>query len=206
MRPAALREAATTLTAAQTTFLFASDGTLITRLHAGEDRVVLAPAAQSRTSSATRSSRSRTNASTTTGRRPAGAPARRHTSNATTGEVVEGGSTITQQLVKNVYVGNEKTIGRKVSEAYLAWQLEQRLTKERILTKYLNTVYFGNGAYGIQAASETYFDMPPLELTLADAALLAGLIKAPVDYDPVTHPNRAQRRRNRVLDGCWSSG
>src|SRR5207344_1749388 len=118
---------------------------------------------------------------------------------ATTGEVVEGGSTITQQLVKKLYVGDEQTVRRKIREAYLAWQLEQRLTKDRILTRYLNTVYFGNGAYGILAASETYFGIGPLELTLSQAATLAGLIAAPVDYDPVRHPGRSERRRNHVL-------
>ena len=118
---------------------------------------------------------------------------------ATTGEVVEGGSTITQQLVKKLYVGDEQTIGRKIREAYLAWKLEQRLSKDRILTRYLNTVYFGNGAYGIKAASEAYFGKQPLEVTLPEAALLAGLIAAPVDYDPVRHPGRSERRRNHVL-------
>ena len=77
-------------------------------------------------------------------------------------------------------------------------QLEQRLSKDRILTRYLNT-YFGNGAYGILAASETYFGVEPLELTLSQAATLAGLIAAPVDYDPVRHPGRSERRRNHVL-------
>ncbi|MGH2634806.1 MAG: transglycosylase domain-containing protein, partial [Actinomycetota bacterium] len=118
---------------------------------------------------------------------------------ATTGEVVEGGSTITQQLVKQVYVGSEETVERKIREAYLAWQMEHRFTKEQILTKYLNTVYFGNGAYGIMAASRTYFDKEPIALTLGEAAFLAGAIAAPVTYDPLTHPGRARNRRNRVL-------
>ena len=88
---------------------------------------------------------------------------------ATTGEVVEGGSTITQQLVKKLYVGDEQTIGRKIREAYLAWKLEKRLSKDRILTRYLNTVYFGNGAYGIKAASEAYFGKQPLEVSRLEA-------------------------------------
>ncbi|MCI0633021.1 MAG: transglycosylase domain-containing protein [Actinobacteria bacterium] len=189
----------------ETTFLFASDGTLITRLHAGEDRVVVGsrriPEVVRDAVVAIEDQRFYDHKGI-----DLRALLRAAYVDATTGEVVEGGSTITQQLVKNVYVGKEKTIGRKIREAYLAWQLEQRLSKDRILTKYLNTVYLGNGAYGIQAASETYFDKPPLELTLADAALLAGLIRAPVDYDPVTHPNRAERRRDRVLDRMLELG
>ena len=119
---------------------------------------------------------------------------------------MEGGSTITQQLVKQIYVGGEETVTRKIREAYLAWQLEHKLTKEQILTKYLNTVYFGNGAYGILAAARTYFDVEPLELTLEQAAFLAGTIAAPNRYDPVTHPNRAKHRRNRVLERMWELG
>ena len=77
----------------------------------------------------------------------------------------------------------------------LAIQIERNYTKEQILTKYLNTVYFGNGAYGIMAASRTYFDKDPIDLTLAESAFLAGAIASPVTYDPVTHPNRARNRR-----------
>jgi penicillin-binding protein 1A len=118
---------------------------------------------------------------------------------ATTGRIVEGGSTITQQYVKNAYTGDEQTLSRKFREAVLAYQLEQTLGKDEILARYLNTVYFGNGAYGIQAAAETYFGRPASELTLAQAALLAGLIAAPADYDPVVRPNLAATRRNQVL-------
>ncbi|HZD17251.1 MAG TPA: transglycosylase domain-containing protein, partial [Actinomycetota bacterium] len=182
----------------QTSFLYAADGTLITRLHAGEDRVVVR---QSRIPEIVRDAvvaieDQRFYDHTGLDLR---ALLRAAYVDVTTGEVVEGGSTITQQLVKNVFVGDEETIGRKLREAYLAWQLEHRLTKSQILTKYLNTVYFGNGAYGILAAARTYFDESPDDLTLDEAALLAGLIAAPVDYDPVTHENRARNRRNRVL-------
>src|SRR4029450_10963510 len=83
--------------------------------------------------------------------------------------------------------------------AYAAWQLEKRMSKDRILTRYLNTVYFGNGAYGILAASEAYFGIEPLELSLSQAATLAGPIAAPVDYAPARHPGRSERRRNHVL-------
>jgi penicillin-binding protein 1A len=126
--------------------------------------------------------------------------------NATEGRIVSGASTITQQLVKNLYVGDEESLSRKIKEAYLAYQLEQRRAKEQILTKYLNTVYFGNGAYGVQAAAQTYFDIDATALTLPQASLLAGLIRAPVDYDPVAHPTHARQRRTRVLDAMLAQG
>ena len=113
--------------------------------------------------------------------------------------VVEGGSTITQQLVKNVWKRDQRTIGRKVREAALAWQLSQRWDKERILTAYLNTIYFGNGAYGIQQAALTYFGHGARELTLAEAALLAGIPASPSAYDPVRNPEGARERRRLVL-------
>src|SRR3990170_1171272 len=182
----------------QTSFLYAADGTLITRLHAGEDRVAVR---QSRIPDVVRNAviaiedqRFYDHAGL-----DLRAVLRAAYVDVTTGEIVEGGSTITQQLVKKVYVGEEETLTRKLKEAYLAWQLEHRLTKSQILTKYLNTVYFGNGAYGIMAASRTYFSKQPEDLNVEGSALLAGLIAAPVDYDPVTHPNRARNRRNRVL-------
>ncbi len=119
--------------------------------------------------------------------------------NANEGEVVEGGSTITQQLVKNLYVGTAETFRRKLDEASLAWQLEDRLSKDQILTKYLNTVYFGEGAYGVQSAAQTYFSIDARDLTLAQSALVAGLIAAPNHFDPFVHPESAYGRRNVVL-------
>jgi penicillin-binding protein 1A len=113
--------------------------------------------------------------------------------------IVEGGSTITQQFVKNAYIRNEKTLARKVREAALAWQLEQRWSKDRILTAYLNTIYFGNGAYGIQQASRAYFGKSAKDLTLPEAALLAGIPSNPTIYDPVTKPRKAEGRRRQVL-------
>ena len=106
--------------------------------------------------------------------------------------IVEGGSTITQQFVKNAYIRNERTLARKVREAALAWQLEQRWSKDRILTAYLNTIYFGNGAYGIQQASRTYFGKGARFLELHEAALLAGIPADPARYDPVTSPRSRQ--------------
>jgi penicillin-binding protein 1A len=115
--------------------------------------------------------------------------------------LVEGGSTITQQFIKNAYVRNEASIARKLKEAALAWQLERqrKWSKDRILTAYLNTIYFGNGAYGIQQAAETYFHHAAEPMTLGEAALLAGIPKDPSQFDPVTNPRGARQRRNLVL-------
>jgi penicillin-binding protein 1A len=115
---------------------------------------------------------------------------------------VQGGSTITQQFVKNELVGSQRSITRKLREAVLAHELEsgaQHWTKERILTAYLNTIYFGNGAYGIERAARTYFGHGALKLTLPQAALLAGIPEDPSLYDPVAHPRTAQARRRVVL-------
>jgi penicillin-binding protein 1A len=120
--------------------------------------------------------------------------------------VVEGGSTITQQFVKNTYVKSQRSIGRKLKEAALAWQLEQRWSKDRILTAYLNTIYFGNGAYGIQQASLTYFQHSADQLGLAEAALLAGIPSDPARWDPVTNPRAAKQRRDVVLRAMLDQG
>ncbi len=120
--------------------------------------------------------------------------------NATTGRIEEGGSTITQQYVKNRLLSPEQTLSRKIREASLAWQLEQELTKEQILSRYLNTVYFGQGAYGIQRGAQTFFSEPAVDLTLPEGALLAGLIAGPVRWDPIDRPEAALARRNHVLD------
>jgi penicillin-binding protein 1A len=120
--------------------------------------------------------------------------------------IVEGGSTITQQFVKNAYIRNERTLARKVREAALAWQLEQRWSKDRILTAYLNTIYFGHGAYGIQQAARAYFKKSAKELTLAEAALLAGVPADPSLYDPATSPRNAILRRRHVLQMMLEQG
>ena len=124
--------------------------------------------------------------------------------NAASGKIEEGGSTITQQYVKNVIISPgetaERTLRRKIQEAALARQLETRLSKKEILERYLNTIYFGQSAYGIQAAAKTYFGKGAVHLELAEAALLAGLIRAPGDYDPFKRPKAARRRRNIVLE------
>jgi penicillin-binding protein 1A len=115
-------------------------------------------------------------------------------------EIVQGGSTITQQFIKNTYTQNERTVSRKLKEAALAWQLERRWSKDRILTAYLNTIYFGNGAYGVQQAAKVYFGKNASQLTLAEAALLAGIPVNPTAYDPVANPRAARARRLTVLN------
>jgi penicillin-binding protein 1A len=122
----------------------------------------------------------------------------------TSKKVVQGGSTITQQFVKNSCVTTARTISRKLKEAALAWQLEQRWKKPRILTAYLNTIYFGNGAYGIQRAAQTYFNTSASRLTLPQAALLAGIPADPTRFDPVTNPKTARARRLEVLEAMLS--
>lgn len=121
-------------------------------------------------------------------------------------EIVQGGSTITQQFVKNTYIKPERTVSRKLKEAALAWQLERSWSKERILTAYLNTAYFGNNAYGIEMAARVYFDKHASELTLPEAALLAGITQNPTAYNPVSHPGRAKQRRNTVLTLMFGQG
>jgi penicillin-binding protein 1A len=120
--------------------------------------------------------------------------------------IVEGGSTITQQFVKNAYIRNEQSIARKVREAALAWQLEQDWTKDRILTAYLNTIYFGHGAHGIQQAARAYFKKGAADLTLAEAALLAGIPADPSLYDPAVNPLSAKLRRSHVLGMMFEQG
>ena len=112
---------------------------------------------------------------------------------------LQGGSTITQQFVKNELTGTQRSITRKLKEAALAWQLEQHWSKDQILTAYLNTIYFGNGAYGVERAARTYFGHDALKLTLPEAALLAGIPEDPSRYDPVAHPRAAVARRAVVL-------
>jgi membrane peptidoglycan carboxypeptidase len=115
------------------------------------------------------------------------------------GTFVQGGSTIEEQLVKNTITGDAKTLGQKLRQAELAYALEGRYTKAQILGLYLNTVYFGEGAYGIQAAAQTYFSRDAQDLTLTQGAMLAGVIQAPSAYDPLFDPVAALRRRNTVL-------
>jgi penicillin-binding protein 1A len=183
---------------AQTSFVYAADESVITELHAVEDRVVL-PTSQIptwiRDAAVAIEDRRFYQHHGIDGR----AILRATYVNLRDGTIEEGGSTITQQLVKNLYTGAERTLARKLSEASLAWQLEDRLSKEAILTRYLNTVYFGQGAYGVQAAARTFFGVDAPDLTLAQSALLAGLITSPGHFDPYEYPRRALGRRRVVL-------
>jgi 1A family penicillin-binding protein len=120
--------------------------------------------------------------------------------NVEAGDVEQGGSTITQQLVKNALLDPEQSIGRKVKEAVLAVRLEETMSKDEILERYLNTVYLGNGTYGVQAASELYFGIDVQQLDRAQAAFLAGLIRNPVGYDPFTNPEESTARRDLIAD------
>jgi penicillin-binding protein 1A len=113
--------------------------------------------------------------------------------------VVQGGSTIAQQLVKQTFLTSQRTLSRKIKEAILADRLERQYSKDQILQAYLNTIYLGTGAYGVEAASNVYFNEHANQLTLSQAALLAGLIQNPSGYDPILHPAEARDRRAQVL-------
>lgn len=127
-------------------------------------------------------------------------------SNVSSGGIEQGGSTVTQQLVKQTLLSPEQTLSRKLREAVLARRLEHELTKDEILERYLNTVYLGNFSYGVQAAAETYFSKDVEDLKLADAALIAGMIRNPVGYDPIARPEAALKRRREVVDRLLSLG
>ena len=115
------------------------------------------------------------------------------------GRIVEGGSTITQQLAKVLFLTPDKSLERKLKEAVLALELERRYSKDRIIEMYLNQIYFGHGAFGVEAAARTFFGKSVTELSLAESTLLAGLPKAPSTYSPFEHPEAAKRRRATVL-------
>jgi penicillin-binding protein 1A len=120
--------------------------------------------------------------------------------NVSEGEVAEGGSTITQQLVKTELLGSKQNVNRKIREAALAIRMEEQLPKTRILERYLNVVYFGNGAYGLQAAAERYFRTDVDKLTVGQGVLLAGLIRNPVFADPFGNPDEARARRDAIVN------
>ena len=116
------------------------------------------------------------------------------------GRNVQGGSTITQQVAKTLLLTNERTLSRKLRDILLALQMEKNLKKDEILYLYLNQIYFGQSAYGIEMAAQTYFKKSTKQLTVAEAAILAGLPKAPSDYSPVKNPSRAKERQIYVLN------
>ncbi len=128
------------------------------------------------------------------------------TVNAHAGGVVQGGSSITQQLAKNLFLTNERSISRKINEAYLALWLEHHLTKKQILSLYLDRAYMGGGAFGVQAAAQYYFGKSARDINLAEAAMLAGLFKAPTKYSPDVNLPAARARANDVLSNLVDAG
>ncbi|MEY2399542.1 MAG: penicillin-binding protein [Actinomycetota bacterium] len=182
---------------AQTTFLYSSDGSRLATLAGAENRVSVplksVPRVLIRAVLATEDRHYYEHG----GVDPIGLA--RATVNDLRGGHLQGGSTITQQYVKNTYVGRERTVWRKLKEAVLAVKLERQLTKDQLLERYLNTVYFGRGAYGVQAASQAWFGKDIGQIGLREAAYLAGLIRAPQAADVARDPVTAAMRRHRTL-------
>lgn len=118
----------------------------------------------------------------------------------------QGGSTITQQLARNMWLTREKTIPRKLKEMLLAAELERRFSKDEILEMYLNEVFYGHGTYGVKRAARLYFNVSPKYLTLAQCALIAGLPRSPIAYSPYDYPKRAKARRHQVLLAMLDQG
>jgi len=119
---------------------------------------------------------------------------------------VQGASTLTMQLARNLFLSPDRSFHRKIQEALLAVQIERRFTKPQIFTLYANQIYLGHGVYGFEAASQFYFSKPAKKLTLDEAALLAGLPKSPTYYSPITHPDHALKRRNLVINSMLEDG
>jgi penicillin-binding protein 1A len=189
---------------AMTSVVIAADGSRLTTLHAEQDRTILPlskiPAILAAAVVATEDRRFFSHDGV-----DVRGVARAAMNDARTGTASEGGSTITQQLVKNTLTSKDRTLSRKLREASLAVGLEKSLTKEQILERYLNTVYFGEGAYGVGAAIRVYFGRGPETLSVADAAMLAGLVRSPNSADPIRHPQRAADRRSEVLSDMVSA-
>ena len=189
----------------QTSFVEAADGGVIAELHAEQDRrdITLDGVADVLEDAvvAIEDRRFRDHHGV-----DGGAIVRAALANVEAGEITQGGSTITQQYVKNTITGPSVTIERKLREAVAAWQLEDRYSKDEILERYLNTVYFGKGAYGIRAASLRFFGVEPSALALDQAALLAGVIASPSGFDPWDRPKAARQRRERVLTAMVEVG
>src|ERR1700728_4281376 len=122
------------------------------------------------------------------------------------GGKVQGASTLTMQLARNLFLSPDRSFHRKVQETLLAIQIERRFTKPQIFALYANQIFLGHGVYGFESASEYYFSKPAKQLTLEEAALLAGLPKAPQYYSPINHPERAVKRRNLVLNAMLEDG
>lgn len=132
--------------------------------------------------------------------------ARAMVANVKAGGVSQGGSTITQQLAKNLFLSRERTLKRKIQEAMLAFWLEWELSKDEILAAYLNRVYLGGGTYGVDAASRLYFKKPVTDINLQEAATLAGLLKAPSTYSPIANPTKSRQRAKVVINAMVDAG
>jgi membrane peptidoglycan carboxypeptidase len=190
---------------AQRSVVYASDGTVLAVLHATENRSPVAldqvPPAMINAVVDTEDSRFFTH-----GGIDIKSTVRALASDVKSGAAVQGASTITQQLVKTVLNTPEKTLDRKIKDAVISSRLEGRYSKNQILEAYLNTVYFGNGAYGVQAAAETYFNENVAAVTPVQAALIAGMIRDPQGYDPVLNPHDSKARRDFVLQRMVGQG
>jgi penicillin-binding protein 1A len=191
---------------AETSQIYASDGTLLAYLHGVENRTVISgkqiPDSLKHAIVAVEDSRFYQHSGV-----DATGFFRALATNLKANKVRQGFSTITMQLVGNLYLDRtDISITRKFDEMALAWQFEKKYSKDEILGMYLNTVYFGSNAYGVEAAARTYFDKDPVDLTLAEAALLAGLPQAPTAYSPRTNPTEALRRRNSILLKMYDQG
>jgi penicillin-binding protein 1A len=190
---------------AEASVVLAANGTLLTTLHAGENRTEISldqvPRHVQDALVAIEDRRFWSHAGI-----DLKAILRAARTNIDEGAVVEGGSTITQQFVKNALLASDRTLDRKIEEATLSIQVEREYSKEEILEYYLNTVYFGAGAYGIEAASHVYFDKPATDLTVAEGAMLAGLVKAPSTNDPFVNGEGALARRQLVLEAMVDEG
>ena len=190
---------------AETTIVYAADGSVIASLHAEHDRDIIDFAAMPQhlrdavVAAEDSAFYSHSGLELRAIVRAAGA-------NLRAGGTVQGGSTITQQYVKNAYVGSDRTVVRKLREARMAAQLEHHWSKDRILEAYLNTIYLGAGAYGVEAAAHRYFAKPASDLTLSESALLAGLIPAPERWSPFADEGGAELRRRYVIDRMQALG
>ena len=122
------------------------------------------------------------------------------------GRISQGASTITQQVARNFFLSNEKTVERKIKEIFIAIHIEKVLTKKQILELYLNKVWLGHQAYGVKAAAHLYFNKELRDLTLGEMAILAGMPKGPSDYNPISHPDKSRQRRDVVLDKMFELG
>jgi len=184
--------------AAQNSKVFAADGTLLCELHGDENREIIAlgemPDSLKKAVRAIEDNNFYHHSGINLK-----AVARALWANIVRGSVVQGGSTITQQYVKNAYVGARRTLWRKIQEAHLAFEIEQKYSKDKILELYLNDIYFGHSCYGIFTAARKYFGKAPQQLTLAECSLLAAIIRSPSYYDPYVKPQQVLERRSLVL-------